>query len=79
MEKWKYPILGLLTITACAQIEHSGEVDVNVNLDFTELEKYFEPICRDELSSTASDEEVQNCVNEKIGQFMEFLSKIAPK
>lgn len=78
MEKWKYPILGLLIFVACAQVEHKGEVDVNMTLDFTELEKYFQPICKQELPETATDEQIENCVNEKIGVLLEALIQISP-
>lgn len=78
MEKWKYSFLGLLILVSCAQVEHKGEVDVNVSLDLTELEKYFEPVCREELPETVTDEQVEDCINEKIGSLLELLSQISP-
>jgi|AACY02.5.fsa_nt_gi hypothetical protein len=78
MEKWKYSFLGLLILVSCAQVEHKGEVDVNLTLDFEELEKYFDPICRDELPPTATDEQIEACVNEKIGVLLEALIQISP-
>lgn len=78
MEKWKYPILGIFVVIGCAQVEHKGEVDVNMTIDFTELEKYFDPICRDELPKTATEEQIQDCVNEKIGVLLEALVQISP-
>ena len=78
MEKWEYSILGLLMLTSCAQVEHKGEVNVNVEIDFTELEKYFEPICRDELPDTATDEQIEDCINEKIGVLLDLLTHVSP-
>lgn len=73
MEKWKSALLGCcLVLCSCAQVNHNveGNVDVNVGIDFSELEKYFKPVCEQEIPS-GTDEQIDDCVNLKIGLFLQ--------
>lgn len=73
MEIKKPAILGLcLALGACGQINHNvdGGVNVNLNIDFSELEKYFIPVCKEEMPD-ATDEQIDDCVNLKIGEFLD--------
>ena len=76
MENWKIALLGLcLILNACAPIEHNvdGNIDVNLNIDVSQLEEYFKPVCENELPS-ANEVEINECVNLKIGEFLSVLS-----
>lgn len=75
MEIWKPAILGVCLIVGCGEIKQTvdGEVAVNVNLDFAELEKYFRPVCEEEYP-VASEEQIEECINLKIGELLQTIS-----
>lgn len=76
MEKYVAAIMGAcLSLTACGEIKHTagGDVDVNLKIDFDELQKYFEPVCQEELPE-ATESEIEDCVNLKIGEFLDAIS-----
>lgn len=74
MEKYVAALLGI-SLISCGEINHTVKdgVDVELTINFEELEQYFDPVCRQELPN-ATEEEIQECVNLKIGEFLDTLS-----
>jgi hypothetical protein len=59
----------MLCLSACGTIEHKISGTINISIDLEKLAVYFRPVCEDELPG-ASDTEIDNCVTEKVGAFL---------
>lgn len=64
----------LLLLTACGKVDHevkgTTKVEIEIAMEFEKLEKYFTPVCEEELPE-GSEEEIKNCVYEKIGNLLD--------
>jgi hypothetical protein len=59
-------VLLLITLSACGP--HEVNVNHKIQLDMTNLTKYFESIC---VSEGATD--VESCIDEKITEFLKLV------
>lgn len=62
----------ILVLTSCGpyQVDVSGKVTHNFEIDMTNLEGYFQAKCEQD-----EPDNVENCTNIKIADFLEFMIK----
>lgn len=65
-------ILLLTLLSACGRIDVGGTVEVNHNVNFTELRDYFLGQCRQQYPSF-SEYELNVCADTKLAQWLELI------
>lgn len=71
-------LLPILMLMSCGkvEVEHKGQVDVNVKFDLGQITTYFAAQCKRDLPSTATPEEITDCTNAGLADFLSLVEQL---